>query len=182
MWDLQPTLIGEVVRLEPLAPEHRDALFAVVGTGRDLGVLVVQPRRERGGVRQMVRALPARGGRRRRRALRDRSCRRPARPSAARASAPAREHDRGLEIGWTWLTPAAWGTGANTEAKFLQLRYAFEATRLHPRRVRHLCRERALARGAGEAAGAVRGRLAQLLDPRVRRQQALVRFLLCDRR
>ena len=37
-----------------------------------------------------------------------------------------REDDRGLEIGWTWLTPAVWGTGANTEAKFLQLQYAFE--------------------------------------------------------
>ena len=31
MWDLQPTLIGRRVRLEPLAPEHRDALFEVAG-------------------------------------------------------------------------------------------------------------------------------------------------------
>jgi RimJ/RimL family protein N-acetyltransferase len=31
-----------------------------------------------------------------------------------------------LEIGWTWLAPSAWGTGANTEAKLLQLEYAFE--------------------------------------------------------
>ncbi len=31
-----------------------------------------------------------------------------------------------MEIGWTWLTPSAWGTGANAEAKLLQLRYAFE--------------------------------------------------------
>ncbi len=31
-----------------------------------------------------------------------------------------------LEIGWTWLAPSAWGTGANTEAKFLQLRHAFD--------------------------------------------------------
>ena len=35
------------------------------------------------------------------------------------------EHRR-LEIGHTWLTPAAWGTGANTEAKYLLLRHAFE--------------------------------------------------------
>lgn len=35
------------------------------------------------------------------------------------------EH-RGLEIGWTWLTPAAWGTGANVEAKLLMLDRAFE--------------------------------------------------------
>lgn len=36
------------------------------------------------------------------------------------------EHDRRLEIGNTWLVPAAWGTGANTEAKYLLLRHAFE--------------------------------------------------------
>lgn len=37
-----------------------------------------------------------------------------------------RPEHRSLEIGWTWLAPAAWGTGANTEAKLLQLRHAFE--------------------------------------------------------
>jgi RimJ/RimL family protein N-acetyltransferase len=35
------------------------------------------------------------------------------------------EHRR-LEIGNTWNTPSTWGTGANTEAKYLLLRYAFE--------------------------------------------------------
>ncbi len=37
----------------------------------------------------------------------------------------APEHLR-LEIGNTWLTPSEWGTGANTEAKYLLLRHAFE--------------------------------------------------------
>ena len=32
---------------------------------------------------------------------------------------------RGLEIGWTWLTPSLWGTGANVEAKLLMLEHAF---------------------------------------------------------
>jgi RimJ/RimL family protein N-acetyltransferase len=36
------------------------------------------------------------------------------------------EHES-VEIGWTWLHPDAWGTGANTEAKLLQLRHAFES-------------------------------------------------------
>jgi RimJ/RimL family protein N-acetyltransferase len=40
---------------------------------------------------------------------------------------------RSLEIGSTWLMPSAWGTGANTEAKLLQLADAFE--RLGCRRV-----------------------------------------------
>ena len=35
------------------------------------------------------------------------------------------EHD-GLEIGWTWLHPSAWRTGANREAKLLMLGYAFD--------------------------------------------------------
>lgn len=37
----------------------------------------------------------------------------------------APEHRR-LEIGNTWLNPSTWGTGANTEAKYLLLRHAFE--------------------------------------------------------
>lgn len=37
-----------------------------------------------------------------------------------------RPEERGVEIGWTWVTPAYQGTPANTEAKFLMLRHAFE--------------------------------------------------------
>ena len=40
------------------------------------------------------------------------------------------EHRR-LEIGNTWNTPSTWGTGANTEAKYLLLRYAFEELGMH---------------------------------------------------
>jgi N-acetyltransferase len=40
---------------------------------------------------------------------------------------------RGLEIGWTWLAPPFWRTGANGEAKLLMLEHAFE--RLHCMRV-----------------------------------------------
>jgi N-acetyltransferase len=38
----------------------------------------------------------------------------------------AREDDRVVEIGNTWLDPRAWGTGANTEGKLLLLQHAFE--------------------------------------------------------
>ena len=34
--------------------------------------------------------------------------------------------NRRVEIGWTWLTPAAQRTGINTEAKYLLLEHAFE--------------------------------------------------------
>ena len=44
-----------------------------------------------------------------------------------------RPEHRSLEIGWTWLTPEVWQTGANIEAKLLMLGDAFE--RLGCRRV-----------------------------------------------
>jgi N-acetyltransferase len=31
-----------------------------------------------------------------------------------------------VEIGWTWLERAQWGTGANVETKYLLMRHAFE--------------------------------------------------------
>lgn len=34
--------------------------------------------------------------------------------------------DKGLEIGWTWLTPSVWKTPVNTECKWLLLRHCFE--------------------------------------------------------
>ena len=37
-----------------------------------------------------------------------------------------RPEHRGLEIGWTWLSSAAWGTGANVEAKLLLMGHAFD--------------------------------------------------------
>lgn len=44
---------------------------------------------------------------------------------STRFGAIAPEHRR-VEIGWTWLTPDHQRTAANTEAKFLMLRHAFE--------------------------------------------------------
>jgi RimJ/RimL family protein N-acetyltransferase len=37
-----------------------------------------------------------------------------------------RSEHRALEIGWTWLAPSHWSSGANVEAKYLMLRHAFE--------------------------------------------------------
>jgi len=33
---------------------------------------------------------------------------------------------RGIEIGWTWLSPELWRTSINTECKYLLLRHCFE--------------------------------------------------------
>jgi RimJ/RimL family protein N-acetyltransferase len=37
-----------------------------------------------------------------------------------------RAADGVVEIGWTWLHPSAWGSGANVEAKLLMMGHAFE--------------------------------------------------------
>jgi RimJ/RimL family protein N-acetyltransferase len=37
-----------------------------------------------------------------------------------------RPEHRGLEIGWTWLSPGSWRSGANIETKLLLLGYAFD--------------------------------------------------------
>lgn len=38
-----------------------------------------------------------------------------------------RPQDRGLEIGWMWTSPGAWGTGISQETVYLLLRHAIEA-------------------------------------------------------
>lgn len=38
-----------------------------------------------------------------------------------------RPEHRGLEIGFTWLAPSVWRTGANVQAKLLMLEHAFQA-------------------------------------------------------
>jgi RimJ/RimL family protein N-acetyltransferase len=47
-------------------------------------------------------------------------------PIGGTAYTTLRPEHRGVEIGYTWLSPAEWGTGANAEAKFLLLEHAFE--------------------------------------------------------
>ena len=62
------------------------------------------------------------------------------------------EHLR-AEIGWTWVTRAAWGSGVNVECKLLLLEHAFEKAGL--RRVEFKTDARnARSRGALQALGA----------------------------
>lgn len=68
--------------------------------------------------------------------------------------------DRGLEIGFTWLTPSVWKTAINTECKWLLLRHCFE--QLGCIRVqfktdsRNLNSQRAIARIGGVHEGVLR--------------------------
>ena len=47
-------------------------------------------------------------------------------PIGSSSDLTVRPEHGGLEIGWTWLHPSAWRTGANVEAKLLMLAQAFE--------------------------------------------------------
>ena len=116
---------GRVVRLEPLAPRHADDLWEASRDPRSgAGCRSCSRRRATSGTAWMEAALerttpassaPSRPSRRRRDGRSDR-----------RATSHSGRSTGALEIGWTWLAPSAWGTGANAEAKLLQLEYAFE--------------------------------------------------------
>ena len=120
-----PTLAGRIVRLEPLAARHRDDLYEASRDPRIWRRLpIVQPRtpaewqawlddalaRVDAGLDLAFATVLLETG---------------AAVGSTRFLALRPEH-RSVEIGWTWLAPWAWGSGANTEAKLLQLEHAFE--------------------------------------------------------
>jgi RimJ/RimL family protein N-acetyltransferase len=122
------TLEGELVRLEPLARAHEDDLWEASrdpAAWRWLSIVQPQTKAE---LRAWLEAALAGDDLAFATVLR----------TSGRAVGSTRflawrpEH-RCVEIGWTWLAPSAWGTGANVEAKLLQLEHAFE--RLGCRRV-----------------------------------------------
>ncbi|MGI8801094.1 MAG: GNAT family N-acetyltransferase [Solirubrobacteraceae bacterium] len=126
MWeDLSPRLEGRIVVLEPLAPSHADGLFEAAQPTEIWEWWPFNPAIDRPHFDDWLdRALrSAADGRQARFATLDAVT---GRPLGSTCFCTLRPQHRGLEIGWTWLTPAAWGTGANAEAKLLQLGYAFE--------------------------------------------------------
>ncbi len=126
MWeDLAAVLEGSIVRLEPLEARHEQGLYEAADNlevWRWLPYDAIETREAFGAwMRAAVAASVA--GTEAAFAILDRRSGVPVGSTRYLALKP--EH-RVLEIGWTWLTPSAWGTGANVEAKLLLLRYAFE--------------------------------------------------------
>jgi RimJ/RimL family protein N-acetyltransferase len=113
---LHVALEGRHVRLEPLEPRHEEELWAVAQDPRTWRWMKVRGNESREtfhawfGSVDMGFAHYFDGA-----------------PVGHTAFLNHRPHDRSVEIGHTWLNPSAWGTGANTEAKYLLLRHAFES-------------------------------------------------------
>lgn len=125
MWDeLSATLTGERIALEPLAARHEAGLRAAAADERVstwLGVALHDAAQFDAWFAAALQALA--GGWEAPFATVERASGTVLGSTRFMALAP--EHRR-LEIGWTWLTPAAWRTGTNVEAKLLMLRHAFE--------------------------------------------------------
>ena len=123
-WVEPVVLEGPRVRLEPLRADHLDDLAAVAFDAPIWQWTIMGPQDEAGLRRWLDTALAnAEAGSERPFATIDRASGRAIGSSRFMSIVP--EHRR-LEIGWTWLGTAYQRTGANREAKLLQLTHAFE--------------------------------------------------------
>jgi len=126
MWEnLASVLEGRVVRLEPLARRHEQGLFEAA---QDERIWRWMPYDASASLETfhawLENALAAsESGTEAAFATVDAGTGEPAGSTRYLALRP--EH-RVLEIGWTWLAPTYWQTGANIEAKMLMLEHAFE--------------------------------------------------------
>lgn len=138
MWNLTPRLPGRIVTLEPLDEAHYEGLLAASRPEQTWAWWSADMSTEEAFRAWFEEALRAREeGSRSQLATLDAAT---GKPLGASSFMTLRPQHAGLEIGWTWLTPEAWQTGANPEAKLLMLRHAF--TELHCQRVEFRTHER----------------------------------------
>jgi RimJ/RimL family protein N-acetyltransferase len=123
-WVRPVSLSGSIVRLEPLSPAHLDGLAEVAFDTSIWRWTLARPTDVEGLRAWMDTAIAhLEDGSEMPFATVDVSTGRPIGSSRFMSIVP--EHRR-LEIGWTWVAPAWQRRGANQEAKYLQLRHAFE--------------------------------------------------------
>lgn len=123
---LNPPLEGARVRLEPLAERHRSGLReAAVDARIWTWLLAPSPAEDPAALDHWLDAALAAGeaGAEAPFATIERAT---GRVLGSTRFMTLRPEHRGLEVGWTWLRPDAWRSGANAEAKLLQLTHAFE--------------------------------------------------------
>ena len=134
MWEnLASVLDGSVVRLEPLAPRHEAGLFEAARFPEIWRWLPFEPAggdyypaRDREAFGRLFEAALAASEKGTEAAFATLDAKSGEPVGSTRYLALRLEH-RGLEIGWTWLTPSRWRTGANVEAKLLMLEHAFDS-------------------------------------------------------
>jgi RimJ/RimL family protein N-acetyltransferase len=120
-----PTLEGELVRLEPLSSAREEGLWEASRDARTWQWLSVEQPQTREEMRAYLDAAYANQADRSEFPLVTVRRADDTVVGSTRYLALRPEH-RSVEIGWTWLTPEAWGTGINIEAKLLMLEHAFE--------------------------------------------------------
>ena len=124
-WVKPVTLEGRIVRLEPLSLDHLDDLARVAFEGNLWRWTVDQPADRDGLQRWLEAALTSRkAGSDMPFATVDRATGRAVGSTRFMSIVP--EHKR-LEIGWTWVGLGWQRSGANQEAKLLQMTHAFES-------------------------------------------------------
>jgi RimJ/RimL family protein N-acetyltransferase len=118
------TLSGRYVRLEPLGPQHFDALVEA-GAGRDIfkyfPLQIESPEEVRTYLEYCVRQTEAGEA-----VVFTTVSLADNRPVGGTSFLNIDRHHRRLEIGGTWISPDWQRTACNTEAKYLQLRHCFE--------------------------------------------------------
>jgi RimJ/RimL family protein N-acetyltransferase len=122
--ELAVHLEGALVDLEPLEARHAEGLWEAA-QAPETWQWLVNLGSDRGRFDEWMRLSldAAAAGREGVLAIRRRGDARLIGSSRFMAVRPA---DRVVEIGWSWLEPSAWRTGANVETKLLMLRHAFE--------------------------------------------------------
>ncbi len=124
MTELTTHLEGEIVLLEPLETHHEEGLFHAAQHPEIWQWLApINESREYFHEWFQMSLAESEAGREGVFATIDR---RSGEPIGSTRYLNVREVHRGVEIGWTWLKPSAWRTGANVEAKLLMLGHAFE--------------------------------------------------------
>jgi RimJ/RimL family protein N-acetyltransferase len=115
MWDLRPRLEGRIVSLEPLEERHVEGLRTAAADER---IWVWMWTRD---LDEWIERTLAGGDWYPFAVIQDGVV-----VGSTSYLSVTPEHLR-IEIGNTWNNPSTWGTGANTEAKYLLLRHAFGA-------------------------------------------------------
>jgi RimJ/RimL family protein N-acetyltransferase len=121
--NLTTRLQGSIVTLEPLAPEHAEELWEAAQAPEIWAWLANLNERERFDRWFELTIEAAEVGREGPFTTRDAGSGEVIGSSRFLNVRPA---DRVVEIGWTWLNPRAWRSGANVEAKLLMMGHAFE--------------------------------------------------------